>query len=104
MDELDKLDEEEFAVELLTVAELLAAMLDDIELLDFEIATELLDLDEATLVCETDTLELLDGVQLVLPGNPSGDSPVRLMRKLFAGTFKVMPSENNTYCALQPKL
>ena len=80
---------------MLEAIELVAA-----ELVDFDDPTLLL-LDELTLVA---TLELLEGVQLVLVGNASGVSPVRLIRKLLAGTFSVMPSENKTYCALQPKL
>ena len=73
-----------------------------------DVAAELLAFDEVTLlVTELATLLLLlpvAGVQLVEVGNASGVSPVRFMRKLFAGTFSVMPSEKRTYCGLQPKL
>jgi len=75
------------ATELIVVAELLA--LDEATLLVTELARLLLD-------------ELLDGVQLVDVGKESGVSPVRFTRKLLAGTFNDIPSENTTYCGLQP--
>ncbi len=69
-------------------------------------AAELLALDEVTLlVTELARLlldELVAGVQLVDVGKESGVSPVRFTRKLLAGTFNVIPSENTTYCELQP--
>ena len=71
----------------LGVAELLA--LDDVTLLVAELARLLFD-------------ELVAGVQLVEVGKLSGVSPVRFTRKLLSGTFNVMPSENTTYCGLQP--